>query len=111
MVFGCVILGLAAATVGSGCVADENGRLPELVSLFCGFGPLIGLFVLQAVLAVIFALLVCSAEQTFSDEDTAIPRRTKQRPRYSVGICYVSRISRSLSLKEHSPPVSPILCY
>jgi hypothetical protein len=83
---------------------------PAIVSLLYGFAPLIGLLFLQIIITLLYSLLICSVGRILADDDTPVPKPSRKAKLYHSNYL-ISKIALSLSLKEHSPPISPIPCY
>ncbi len=107
------LIALGVAIVGLclfRCALNVNHATPVIVSLLYGFAPLIGLLFLQIIATVLFFLFICSVERKLADDGPPIPKRSA-----STRLCHhrpaFSKTDLSLSLKEHSPPVSLVASY
>ena len=85
--------------------AEELPTVAVLCSLFSGFAPLIGLFVLLTILSLLLTLLICKAETWLADEDDSIVTEPHLKPKWRlVTHCIPDLFAHRLSLQEHSPP-------
>ncbi len=107
------LIALAVAIVGLcffRCALNVHHATPIIVSLLYGFAPLIGLFFLQIIATVLFYLFICSVERELADDGPPIPKRSASTRLYPHRTVF-SKTDLSLSLKEHSPPVSLVASY
>jgi hypothetical protein len=95
----------AFSEVESSC-SQTRHLLPSNISFFLhGFAPVIGLLILNGILAHLFVSLVLSLEKTLLLQDVCSVPKPDRKKRRSIlsddlipfALCY-------LSLKEHSPP-------
>ena len=101
--------GVAGPGFLAGYFAQEYADVGVLSSLLIGFAPLIGLFLLHLLLALLIFLLLCEAERRFTgDENNAVPERETKKTWRLIRSFIASPIAAHyLSLKEHSPPAFP----
>ena len=86
-------------------LALEYPEVATLSSLLSGFAPLIGVFVLLIVLALIFSYLICTVERMLADEDDGIVPEPHLKSKWvHVTHFLPDLLTHRLSLKEHSPP-------
>ena len=99
------ISGLASSFILSGYLAQKLPTIAVLTSLVSGFAPLIGLFVLLIILALLFSYLICTVERMLADEDDGIIPEPHLKSKWDhVTHCLSDLFAYCLSLKEHSPP-------
>ena len=101
--------GVAGPGLLAGYFAHEHADVGVLSSLLIGFAPLIGLFLLHVLLALLFFLFLCEAERIFiGDDNKAVPEReTKNTWRLIRSFIASPIAAQFISLKEHSPPAFP----
>lgn len=100
-----IATGFASCLIVEGYVAHEHPTVAVVSSLLSGFAPLIGLFVLLIILALLFSYISCAVEQMFADEDDGIvPEPHLKSKWHRVAPCLPDLLAQHLPLKEHSPP-------
>lgn len=97
--------GFASCLIVEGYVAHVHPSVAVLSSLLSGFAPFIGLSVLVIIVALLISFVICTLEQTLSEEDDGIvPEPHLKSKWHHVVHCLPDQIADRLSLKEHSPP-------
>lgn len=104
------VLGLISLNVSLRFIVLGIPRCPEVISLFCGFAPLIMLLFLLIIGTLLYSLLICSVGQIFADDDTPVPKPSRKVKLHFSNHPF-SKIEHSLSLKEHSPPILLAPCH
>ena len=100
-----IMTGFASALIMAGYLARGHPTVAVLSSLLCGFAPLIGLFVLLIILALLYSYLICTIEHILADEDDGIiPEPHLKSKWHHITHCLPDLFAHPLSLKEHSPP-------
>ena len=95
----------ASALITAGYLSRGHPTVAVLSSLLCGFAPLIGLFVLLIVLALLFSYLICTVERMLADEDDGIVPEPHLKSKWDHVTYFPSELlTYCLGLKEHSPP-------
>jgi len=104
--FKIIAIGFASCLIVEGYGAHEHPTVALLTSMLGGFAPLIGLGVLLIIVALLISFLICTVEQTLSDEDDVIVPEPHLKSKWQhVVHCLPDQLAHRLSLKEHSPPV------
>ena len=100
-----LMTGLAFSLTMAGYLARGHPTITALSSLLCGFAPLIGLFVLLIILAILFSYLICTVERMLADEDDGIVPEPHLKSKWDHVTYFPSELlTYCLGLKEHSPP-------
>jgi hypothetical protein len=101
-----IMAGLASSSIVAIYLAQQHHALAVLSSLMIGFAPLLGLFILLVILALLYFLLLSSVERIFTcGNDNSVPEReTKNKWHVIRSVISSPHITDFLSLKEHSPP-------
>ena len=100
-----MMIGFAFSCIGMYYLPREHPAVAVVSSLLSGFAPLIGLFVLLIILALLFSYLICAAERMLANEDDGVlPEPHLKSKWHDVTRCLPDLFAHRLSLKEHSPP-------
>ena len=100
------MIGFAFWGIGAGYLAQEHPAVAVLSSLLIGFAPLIGLFVLLIIVALLISFLICTFERILTDEDADIVSEPHLKSKWHrVALSLPDLLTHYLWLKEHSPPV------
>jgi len=101
-----IIAGLASCSIIGIYLAQEHPAVAVLSSLLNGFAPVIGLFILLIILALLYSHFLDSIERIFTcEDDNAVPEgRTRNKWHIIRSVTSSPLSTHYLSLKEHSPP-------
>ena len=99
-----LVTGLASLVV-TGYLAQGHPTSVVLTLLLSGFAPLIGLFVLLIILALLFSYLICAVERVLADEDDGIVPEPHLKSKWDRVMYFPSEPQTDcVGLQEHSPP-------
>jgi len=100
-----VILGLVLFKMGFKYIQEAHPGFQEVISMFYGFAPLLGLSAILFIVAILFSILICSAERALTgDCKSSVPEPARKSKWHIVRNISISGSAIYIYLKEHSPP-------